>query len=111
MDSYGFADGPLGLRRTGPQSIDGRTMSSSLERGRSSTSPWLRKDLAKREMEDFATKRVLTDAQFRQRAAQILKSYGEVKPGEEFSPLAKLVRGMPKRLARAKANHYGRCGK
>ena len=33
------------------------------------------------------------------------------KSGEQFSPLQKLLRGMPRRLAKCKANRYGRCGK
>ena len=32
-------------------------------------------------------------------------------PGQQHSYLQKLVRGMPKRLARCKKNKYGRCGK
>lgn len=72
---------------------------------------WLRKDLAKREMEDNVAKRFLTPAQFRQRAAQILNSYAVPRLGERYSSLQKLVRGMPKRLRRCKANNYGKCGK
>ena len=63
---------------------------------------WLRRDLAKREQCDFAAGRDLTIQQFRQRAAQILQGYGYKRPGEEYSPLAKLVRGMPKRLLKCK---------
>ena len=72
---------------------------------------WLRRDLALREQEDFSAKKVITMAQFRQRAAQILKSYEEKAPGQKWSRLQKLVRGMPARLARCKARRYGRCGK
>ena len=72
---------------------------------------WLRRDLALREQEDFGAKKVITMAQFRQRAAQILKSYEEKAPGQKWSRLQKLVRGMPARLARRKAHRYGRCGK
>ena len=72
---------------------------------------WLRRDLGKRELEDLAVKRTLTATQFRQRAGQLLQSYSEVAPGEQCSPLQKLVRGMPRRLLKAKANGYGRCGK
>ena len=49
--------------------------------------------------------------QFRQRAAQILKTYEEKAPGQKWSRLERLVRGMPARLARCKARRYGRCGK
>ena len=72
---------------------------------------WLRRDLALREQEDFNAKKVLTKAQFRQRAAQILKSYEQKAPGQTWSRLQKLVRGMPARLAKSKARRYGRCGK
>ena len=71
----------------------------------------LRKDLAVREQEDLAAGRTISVAQFRQRAAQILNSYGSAGPGESHSYLRKLVRGMPRRLAGCKANKYGRCGK
>ena len=60
---------------------------------------------------DATSNKVLTKAQFRQRAAQILKSYEEKAPGQSWSRLQKLVRGMPARLARSKARRYGRCGK
>ena len=53
----------------------------------------------------------ITTPQFKQRAAQILNSYGVAAPGQTHSFLQKLVRGMPKRLAKCKANKYGRCGK
>ena len=72
---------------------------------------WLRRDLALREQDDFASARVLTKAQFRQRVAQILRSYEVPKPGQTCNSLQKLVRGMPARLARCRANRYGRCGK
>ena len=67
--------------------------------------------LAKREQEDFATKRVLTVRQFRLRVAQLLRTYEAVPTGQQYSRLTKLVRGMPKRLRSCKANHYRRCGK
>eukprot|EP00973_Karenia_brevis_P074323 10326167-Karenia_brevis.AAC.1 len=72
---------------------------------------WLRRDLARREFEDMDNGRVLTITQFRQRVSQLLLTYEQVKPGEQYSPLLKLVRGMPKRLQKCIANHYGRCGK
>ena len=34
-----------------------------------------------------------------------------LKPMVLKAPLQKLLRGMPRRLARCKANRYGRCGK
>ena len=72
---------------------------------------WLRRDLALREQDDFAAKRVITAKQFRQRVAQILRTYEDVPSGQQWSRLAKLVRGMPKRLLRCKSKQYGRCGK
>ena len=33
------------------------------------------------------------------------------KQGQEYSPLQKLLRVMPRRLAKCKRNRYGRCGK
>ena len=62
---------------------------------------WLRKDLARLELEDLSQGRDLSVAQFRQRAANVLASYFEAKPGEVWSPLQKLRRGMPARWARA----------
>ena len=71
----------------------------------------LRKDLAAREQEDLSAGRVLTLAQFKQRAAHILNSYSVPKEDQKLSYLTKLVRGMPKRLAKCTAKKYGRCGK
>ena len=56
-------------------------------------------------------KRVLSAAEFKQRAAQLLNSYGMVKANQQHSSLTKLVRGMPERLRKCKARKYGRCGK
>ena len=63
---------------------------------------WLRRDLAIKEQADHAVGKVLTAQQFRQRAALLLKQYGEKKPGSDHSRLGKLVRGMPKRLQKCK---------
>ena len=40
-----------------------------------------------------------------------IAEYGEPADGQELSYLSKLVRGMPKRLAKCRARKYGRCGK
>ena len=64
-----------------------------------------------REQEDLSHGRTITVAQFKKRAAQILNGYGVAAPGEAYSYLQKLARGMPKRLAKCKANKHGRCGK
>ena len=71
----------------------------------------LRRDLARREHADFAANRTLNAKQFRQRVAHILQGYETVRPGQRWSMLSKLVRGMPKRLQTSKAKKYGRCGK
>ena len=71
----------------------------------------LRKDLAQREFEDLRHDKVITTQQFKQRAAQILHSYSLPGPGEEFSYLEKLIRGMPKRLQKCRKNKSGPCGK
>ena len=72
---------------------------------------WLRCDLAKREQCDYMAGKEITIKQYKQRAAQLLQSYGEKKSGKLYSRLEKLVRGMPKRLHLCKARNYGRCGK
>jgi transposase len=71
----------------------------------------LRHHLAQREQEDLSAGRVLTVAQFRQRASQILQGYSVAGPGQARSFLEKLVRGMPGRLKKCKDNRHGRCGK
>ena len=71
----------------------------------------LRKELARREFGDIDANRTLSAKQFRQRVAQILNSFQVPKPGQTESYLQKLVSGMPRRLAKCKANGYGNCGK
>ena len=71
----------------------------------------LRRDLAIREFEDLKSNTVISTQQFKQRVAQLLTSYGCVKPGQKFSYLESLLRGMPKRLLKCKNNKYGNCGK
>ena len=71
----------------------------------------LRKELAIREQKDLAEGNVISTAQFRQRVAQILKAWSVPAQGEQFNYFQKLLRGMPRRLARCKANKYGHCGK
>ena len=71
----------------------------------------MRRDLAKREQCDDMAGKEIAIKQFKQRAAQLLQSYGEKKSGELYSRLEKLVRGMPKRLQICKERNYGRCGK
>ena len=71
----------------------------------------LRKELAVREQEDLANGVSLTVSQFKNRCAQILRSFSVPKEGCEFNYLQKLVRGMAERLARCRKNKFGRCGK
>ena len=61
----------------------------------------LRKDLAVREQEDMRQGKVLTAAQFKLRAAQILQSYSTLKPAETKNYCQKLARGMTTRLRNA----------
>ena len=73
---------------------------------------WLRRALAEREQDDLEANRVLTPQQFKQRCAQILRSFEEPEAGKgPLSRIQKLIKGMPRRLASSKANSYGRCGK
>jgi len=52
----------------------------------------------------------LTVAQYRQRVAQLLNSYAVPVQGQTHSFLQRLVHGMPRRLAKCRANKYGPCG-
>ena len=71
----------------------------------------LRKDLAVREQECMRQGKVLTAAQFKLRAAQIVQSYSTLKPGETKNYYQKLARGMTTRLRKCRLNAFGRCGK
>ena len=51
--------------------------------------------------------RVLSVPQFKQRVAQILNVWSVPKTGETHSFLQKLVRGMPKRLAKCQQRRAG----
>ena len=67
--------------------------------------------MGKREFEDLKHDNIILVPQFRKRVSQILNSFNLKGPGEEYSYLEKLVRGMPARLKKAKKNKYGPCGK
>ena len=110
QDNERFLKAPEEYRRYGLELVNFPTNSGDLN---PIETVWaeLRRELAKREMEDLDQGKVITVAQFRLRAAQILNSFGEIKPGKTESYLTRLVRGMPKRLAKCAANSYGRCGK
>ena len=71
----------------------------------------LRADLAVREQADLGVRRVLTKHQFRARVAHLLQTYSIPQPGQQWSYLQKLVRGMPSRLKRCRSNNFGRSGK
>ena len=70
----------------------------------------LRRDLSSREMDDLRVGKYLTVAQYRQRVAQLLNSYAVPVQGQTHSFLQRLVHGMPRRLAKCRANKYGPCG-
>ena len=71
----------------------------------------LRKDLAIREFEDLKMNKLISVTTFKQRVSQILTSYSTKGPGEQYSYLERVIRGMPKRLERCKRIKYGPCGK
>ena len=71
----------------------------------------MRRELAFREQSDLDQDLMLTLSQFKQRVAQILNVFSVAGEGEPCNFLQKLVRGMPKRLAKCKRQRYGRCGK
>ena len=70
----------------------------------------LRRDLSSREMDDLRVGKYLTVAQYRQRVAQLLNSNAVPVQGQTHSFLQRLVHGMPRRLAKSRANKYGPCG-
>ena len=71
----------------------------------------LRHDLSTREREDLKEGRALSTGQFKLRVSQLLTSYSERKAGERFNYYERLLRGMPARLAKCRANKFGPCGK
>ena len=62
------------------------------------------------EMADLKAGRWLSVCHYKCRASQILTSYSFPQSGECMSYLSRLLRGMPRRLAKCKANGYGPCG-
>ena len=68
-------------------------------------------DLNAREIEDLDAGRHITVTQYRQRVGQLLTSYTVPPQGQQHSFLQRLVRGMPRRLAKCRANRFGPCGK
>ena len=71
----------------------------------------LRYDLSIRERADLKAGRTLSTQQFKQRVSQLLTSHSGRKDGERFNYYQRLLRGMPARLAKCRANKFGPCGK
>ena len=71
----------------------------------------LRRDLAKKEQDDFARGRVLSVSEFRARVGQLTRAYGMPAAGHTYSYIQKLARGMPGRLLKCRSKIYGRCCK
>ena len=109
-DNEGFLINPSLYRKHGLQSVRFPPCSGDLN---PIETVWarLRRDLTLREMEDLHVGKQISATQFRQRAGQLLNSYSVLLPGESFSYLQRLVRGMPRRMARCRANGFGPCGK
>ena len=62
-------------------------------------------------MHAYKAGRTLSTRQFKQRVSQLLTSYSERKVSERFNYYQHLLRGMPARLAKCRANRFGPCGK
>ena len=71
----------------------------------------LRMDSNAREIEDLHAGRHITVTQYRQRVGQLLTSYTVPSQGQQHSFLQRLVRGIPRRLAKCRAKGFGPCGK
>ena len=110
QDNEGFLQQPKVYKQHGLQLVNFPPNSGDLN---PIETVWarLRRDLGAREMQDLQDGAVLTEGQYRKRAAQVLASYGQgpIDGGDNY--LEKLIAGMPKRLQKCKANGYGRCGK
>ena len=74
---------------------------------------WARlwRDLGEREREDRKAGRVLSVQLFRRRVSQILTSYSVRSGGDRLNLYERLLRGMPARLSKCRANKYGPCSK
>lgn len=109
-DNEKFLLNPAAYRRNGLQMVRFPPNSGDLN---PIETVWakLRADLAVREQADLGAGRALTKHQFRARVAHLLQTYSIPQPGQQWSYLQKLIRGMPKRLSRCRSNSFGRCGK
>lgn len=109
-DNEPFLLNPQVYRKNGMQSVRFPPCSGDLN---PIETVWarLRMDLNAREIGDLHAGRHITVTQYRQRVGQLLTSYTVPKEGQEYSFLQRLVRGMPRRLAKCRVNHFGPCGK
>ena len=109
-DNEGFLIVPAAYKRCGLQSVRFPPNSGDLN---PIETVWarLRYDLGKREREDLKAGRSLSTRHFKQRVAQILQTYSIPKQGERWNYYQRLLRGMPTRLVKCRANKFGPCGK
>ena len=116
MDIWGCVTGetflqvPAAYRRNGLESVRFPPNSGDLN---PIETVWarLRRDLGAREREDLKAGRILSAQLFRQRVSQILMSKCLRSGGERLNFDERLLRGMPARLSKCRANKYGPCGK
>ena len=108
-DNKTFLQVPAAYRRNGLQSVRFPPNSGDLN---PIETVWarLRRDLGAREREDLEAGRIMSVRFFRQRVSQILTSYS-ARSGGELNFYERLLRGMPARLSKCRANKYGPCGK
>ena len=109
-DNEGFLLIPAEYRRCGLQS--GRFPLNSGDLNPIET-VWarLRFDLARRARDDLKARRTLTNQQFKQRVSHLLILYSMQREGERWNYYQRLLRSMPARLAKCRANRFGPCGK
>ena len=109
-DNETFLQVPAAYKRNGLESVRFPPNSGDLN---PIETVWarLRRDLGEREREDLKAGRVLSVKLFKQRASQILTSYSVRSGGDRLNFYERLLRGMPARLSKCRANKYGPCGK
>ena len=109
-DNETFLQVPAVYRRNGLESVRFPPNSGGLN---PIETVWarLRRDLGVREREDLKAGRIISVRFFRQRVSQILTSYSARSGGERLNFYERLLRGMPARLSKCRANKYGPCGK
>ena len=109
-DNEGFLLIPAEYRRCGLQSVRFPPNSGDLN---PIETVWarLRFDLARRARDDLKARRTLTNQQFKQRVSHLLILYSMQREGERWNYYQRLLRSMPARLAKCRANRFGPCGK